>query len=129
MFQKLAVAVVASLVVMAGEADANRLDNALKQLDPETRLIEVCAYGALQDFGRSDRYKRADRAVIEAASPAAIEGSTASGDGAAVRVGGHWFHFRYRCTATDDHMRVTDIDVEVGGEIPEEQWAELGLWD
>jgi hypothetical protein len=116
--------VLASALPAAADSSA---DPSLKQLDPQTRLVQVCDL-AVMDKTSSRKDGVTERAFIDALHRAHIDGNTAYGDGGAFRRKGEWYEFSYRCTVTPDHMRTTALEVDVKRLVPHAEWAAKNLY-
>jgi hypothetical protein len=107
---------------------ADKLEQSLMKLDPAERISQVCDLSAMKALGRDAAYKKTDRVLIDAAAAPKVTGDKVTGDGGALRLGDTWFRFSFACTLAPDHMSATDFRYKVIGPIPEEKWAEFGLW-
>ncbi len=119
-------ALISTLPAAAIAADSG-VDPSLKRLDPQTRLVQVCDL-AVMDETSSRKDGITERAFIDALHRAHIEGDTAQGDGGAFRRKGEWYEFSYSCTVTPDHMRTTELTVEVKRRVPHAEWAAKDLY-
>ena len=59
---------------------------------------------------------------------AAFTGETVTAKGGAVRAHNRWYKLNFDCTVTADQMKATAFSYEVGAEIPQDKWEDLGLW-
>ena len=103
------------------------LQRVLKLLEPVDRLEQICDYTAMVHI-RKDRHFHPDRAVASATKKPKIGPNSIDAKGGAFRSRGHWYAMSYSCAATPDNMQVTSFHVKIGQEIPETEWAALGLW-
>lgn len=108
--------------------NAGKLERSLMKLDPAELVAQVCDLGAMKALGRDPQYSRTDRVLIDAAGAPKIAGEKVTGDGGALRLGEKWLRFSYSCTLAPDHMSAVDFRYRITGPIPEEKWAEIGLW-
>jgi hypothetical protein len=120
-----------ALILCAGPSLAldPKLAASLKELDPTTRLIQVCDLESMDRIDRDSSKLHPDRVMVDALGPPRINEDTVSGDGAALRSRGKWFHFSFKCSATADHLKVKSFTYKLGAEIPRAQWEKLGLFD
>lgn len=106
-------------------ADLQRI---LKLLEPVDRLEQICDYTAMVQIRKDTRRFHPDRAVASAVKKPKIGPNSIDATGGAFRSKGHWYAMSYSCVATPDHMQVTTFHLKIGNEIPEGEWAKLGLW-
>ncbi|HWE78921.1 MAG TPA: DUF930 domain-containing protein [Pseudolabrys sp.] len=104
------------------------LQRGLKLLEPVDRLEQICDYTAMVHIRKASRHFHPDRAVASAMKTPKIGSNSIDATGGAFRSRGHWYAMSYTCVATPDHMQVTAFHLKVGDEIPEREWAKLGLW-
>jgi hypothetical protein len=45
-----------------------------------------------------------------------------------VRAKSHWYSVKFKCDVTPDQMKALSFTYEIGPEIPEAKWDDLGLW-
>jgi hypothetical protein len=105
-----------------------RFAAALKKLDPQTRLEQVCDLEAMSRISRDSNPYRPDRAKTDVLSHPKHTGDTVTGSGGAFRSKGKWYAFSFTCKGTPDHMNVVSFTYKIGAPIPESKWAALGLW-
>ena len=98
------------------------------QLDPQTRMIQVCDLSGLQAFARDKSIKPADRVRVDALSAPKVHGNVISGAGGALRSGGLWIGFSFTCEVAADRMRTTAFRYVIGKAIPPGQWEKYNLW-
>jgi hypothetical protein len=110
--------------VMATDAHFQAM---LKQLDPDTRLDQICAAEAMDRVGREGKTYRPERAVTDATAPAIVKDNTLRSAGGAFRSKGHWYQVSFTCKTSPDHMEVLSFDYRIGAPIPEDKWASYGL--
>jgi len=112
---------IAALPAPALAADAGLIAS-LKELDPTTRMIQVCDI-AVMDKTSSRKEGVTDRAFIDMLHRPEIQGDVAVGNGGAFRRKGEWYEFSYRCAVTPDHMQTTKLSVNVLRHVPHSEWA------
>ena len=74
------------------------------------------------------KLKRADRLKTGITSDAVFSGDRVVTKGGAVRANHHWYTISFDCKVTKDQMKALTFTYEVGAEIPESKWEDLGLW-
>ena len=100
----------------------------MQALEPQTRMIQLCNLSGLQTFAKDKRVAKVDRVRIDALAQPTVESNVAKGVGGAVRTGGRWYKFSYRCAFTSDRMRATHFSYELDKEIPKAQWERFNLF-
>jgi len=124
-----AIAIAAATLTAAQAAGLSAsLQRVLKLLEPVDRLEQICDYTAMVQIRKDGRHFHPDRAVASAMKKPKIGPNTIDAKGGAFRSKGHWYAMSYSCVATPDHMQVTSFRLKIGREIPEGEWAKLGLW-
>lgn len=119
----------AMVLPMGGAAMAGtKVEGALRNLDPASRLEQVCNLEAMQKIGRDNSTFRPERAVVDAVSRSKIKDNTIQGSGAAFRSRGKWYQFTFKCSTTPDRMKVLSFDYRIGAVIPPEKWSAYGLY-
>lgn len=104
------------------------LDKRMQALEPHTRMIQLCNLSGLETFAKDKKVARVDRVRIDALAQPTVESNVARGAGGAVRTGGHWYKFSYRCVLTNDRMRATHFSYVLEREIPKAQWEKFNLF-
>lgn len=112
----------------AAKSSPAKLERSLMKLDPAELVAQVCDLAAMKALARSADYKKTDRVLIDAAATPRISGNKVTGSGGALRQHESWYRFSYVCTLAPDHMSVRDFTYKIVGPIPEEKWADIGLW-
>lgn len=121
-------AALAAALQGASAASSNRIDAMLQRLEPDTRFEQVCDIALMARIRADAGPYRPDRIVAGALSPQHHEGLVLKAEGAALRSGGQWYRLAFECRTNADHMRVLDLTYRIGDVIPEESWADYGLW-
>jgi hypothetical protein len=114
-------------VIEAGAAAENRMDRALKLLDPSARLEQVCDMAAMAQIRREAKEYRPDRAMASAVAEPKSGPTSLEAKGAAFRSKGKWYQLSYMCRTTPDQMKVLSFDYKIGEAIPEDRWDGYGL--
>jgi Domain of Unknown Function (DUF930) len=104
------------------------LDRRMQALEPQTRLIQLCNLSGLETFAKDKRVAKVDRVRIDALAAPTVESNVAKGAGGAVRTGGRWYKFSYRCVFSNDRMRATHFSYVLDKEIPKTQWERFNLF-
>ena len=104
------------------------LDKRMQALEPHTRMIQLCNLSGLETFAKDKKVARVDRVRIDALAQPTVESNIARGAGGAVRTGGHWYKFSYRCVLTSDRLRATHFSYVLEREIPKAQWEKFNLF-
>ena len=128
MKQMILAACILAISATAASAANKRVERRLLDLDPTTRLEQVCAIETMSRVGKDANPYRPDRAIINAISTPALKGDTVTGSGGAFRSKGKWYRYSYTCQATADHMSVSTFNYKIGDPIPPEQWETYGLY-
>ena len=128
MLRKVSTATVIALLSTPTFAADARFEATLKQLDPDTRLEQLCAAEAMDRIGRESNPFQPERAVPDAISPTHVVDHTLQGTGAAFRSKGRWYQLSFTCKASPDHMKIISFEYQIGPAIPEAKWASYGLW-
>jgi hypothetical protein len=119
---------VALVLVMQQAASASSMQRILAKLAPEERAHQACAIKGLPIVKKDPRLRRADRIKSSILSRAVLAGTHLDAKGGAIRAGGHWYAVSYTCELSADYMQAQTFSFQVGKEIPEARWDELGLW-
>lgn len=119
----------ATLVATAAAGAEGRFERSLKTLAPAERLEQLCDYTAMARIREQNKDYRPDRAVANAMAEPVVSADTLEVTGGAFRSKKKWYALSYRCTASPDHLKVTDFRFTIGEEIPEGKWASFGLWE
>jgi len=119
----------ATLVATAAAGADGRFERSLKMLAPAERLEQLCDYTAMARIREQKKDYHPDRAVANAMAESVASADTLEVTGGAFRSKKKWYALSYRCTASPDHLKVTDFRFTIGEEIPEGKWASFGLWE
>ena len=107
---------------------AGSIDQQLAKLDPEERAHQVCVMKGIDTIRREGKLPKADRLKTSITTRAAFNGTQVAGKGGAVRAKSHWYSVKFKCDVTPDQMKALSFTYELGAEIPEAKWDDLGLW-
>ena len=119
------------LLVFAGlvtPAYAASMEETLMKLEPEERAHQACILRGMDTLKRTKKLRRVDRLKTSILSRATFDGTTVVAKGAAVRANHHWYRLTFTCTVGEKQLKATSFDYELGTEIPEDRYEDLGLW-
>ena len=118
----------AALMLGSLGAEAASIDQQLAKLDPEERAHQVCVIKGIDTIRREGKLPKADRLKTSITTRAAFNGTQVAAKGGAVRAKSHWYAVKFKCDVTPDQMKALTFTYELGPEIPEAKWDDLGLW-
>jgi len=118
----------APLLLCAGAAHAGNIKDQLMKLDPEERANQACIIKGIDTIRRDGKLPKADRLQTSINGRAAFTGTQVAAKSGAVRAKSHWYGLKFTCDVTPDQMKALTFTYEIGKEIPEAQWEDLGLW-
>jgi len=118
----------ALVIGCAAPAAADAVQQAMLKLSPEERAHQACVIKGIDEIRRNKTLAKADRLKTGIFKPAAFDGKIVAASGGAVRANSHWYALKFTCAVTPDQMKATSFAYELGKEIPEVEWDELGLW-
>ena len=98
------------------------------KLDPEERAHQACIIKGIDTIRRDGKLPKADRVQPSINGRAAFTGTQVAAKSGAVRAKSHWYGLKFTCDVTPDQMKALTFTYEIGKEIPEAQWEDLGLW-
>jgi hypothetical protein len=119
---------VAAIVLVTPAGAQTALDKRMQALEPHTRMIQLCNLSGLETFAKDKKVGKVDRVRIDALAQPTVDSNIAQGAGGAVRTGGHWYKFSYRCVLTHDRTRATHFSYVLEREIPKAQWEKFNLF-
>lgn len=117
-----------ALMAWATSASAASMEQTLMKLEPEERAHQVCILRGMDTLKRAKKLKKIDRLKTSILSRATFDGSTVVAKGAAVRADGHWYQLKFTCAVGEQQMKATSFTYDLGAEIPEDRYEDLGLW-
>jgi hypothetical protein len=115
-------------LALATSARAGTIDQQLQRLDPEERAHQVCVIKGVDTIRHDKKFPKADRINTSITGRAAFNGTRVATKGAALRANNHWYALKFNCDVTPDQMKALSFTYEIGAEIPEDKWNDLGLW-
>lgn len=122
------IAVAVASAAVGSTCAAGDIDRQLKLLDPEERAHQVCVIRGIDTIRRDRKLPGADRLKTSITGRAAFTGTQVSTSGGAVRAKSHWYALKFKCDVSPDQMKALSFSYEIGAEIPESKWNDLGLW-
>jgi hypothetical protein len=120
--------VLAALLLGPLAVEAGSIEQQLAKLDPEERAHQVCVIKGIDTIRREGKLPKADRLKTSITGRAAFTGTQVATKGGAVRAKSHWYGLKFKCDVTPDQMKALTFTYEIGAEIPETKWEDLGLW-
>lgn len=124
----LAALALVSVAAAPSFAANSRFERSLRHLDPATRQVQICDLAAMKHINRDPNSFHPDRAVLDAISGPKIKQNILKGSGGAFRSRGQWYRFSFTCSTDPGRMKVLSFEYKLGDAIPEEEWAQYGLW-
>ncbi|HET6322499.1 MAG TPA: DUF930 domain-containing protein [Hyphomicrobium sp.] len=118
----------AVLFVLPNAVGAGSINDQLRKLDPEERARQVCVMKGIDTLRRDGKLPKADRLKTSITGRAVFSGTQVSTKGGAVRAKSHWYNLSFKCDVSPDQMKALSFTYDLGKEIPEDKWEELGLW-
>jgi hypothetical protein len=109
-------------------AMSGSIKDQLAKLDPEERAHQACGIRGLDAIKHDHKLPGADRLKTGIFGRAAFVNNVVTAKGGAVKAHNHWYKLKFDCTVTPDQMKATTFTYEIGAEIPQPQWEDLGLW-
>jgi len=125
---KLQIAALALVLAVPCTATAASIHDQLLKLDPEERAHQVCVMKGIDTMRRDKKLSKPDRIKTSITGRAKYTGTQVSTTGGAVRAKSHWYRLKFTCDVSPDQMKALSFNYEVGDEIPESKWEDLGLW-
>lgn len=123
----LALAAVGCALASTG-ATSGSIKDQLAKLDPEERAHQACVIKGIDAIKHDRKLPGAESMKTGIFGRASYTGEVVTAKGAAVRARNHWYKLAFNCTVTADQMKATAFTYEIGAEIPQAQWEDLGLW-
>lgn len=109
--------------ILSDPANAEVRDN-FPLLATSEQVTQLCNMEALEQLRIATPSLPADVLVGYAFDSITIDGNVLNAPGGAVRSGGQWFHFRYRCVVAADIANVSAFEYALGALVPPGQWEE-----
>ncbi len=118
----------AALLAWPLAAHAGSINDQLLKLDPEERAHQACIIKGVDTIRRDRKLPGTDRVKTSIGGRAAYTGKQVSSKWGAVRAKAHWYALKFTCDVTPDQMKALTFTYEIGAEIAEAKWEDLGLW-
>ena len=125
---KTRVCVLAALFLLTAAPGHAGIREQLMKLDPEERAHQVCVIKGVDTIRKDRKLAKVDRIKTSITGRATYNGTQVSTKGGAVRAKDHWYGLKFTCEVTPDQMKALTFTYEIGAEIPESKWEDLGLW-
>jgi Domain of Unknown Function (DUF930) len=113
---------------LSSPALSGTIKEQMAKLDPEERAHQACAIKGLEVIRKDKKLPGADRLKAGIFGRAAYVGNEITAKGGAVKAKNRWYKLAFSCTVTPDQMKATAFTYEIGAEIPQNKWEDLGLW-
>jgi hypothetical protein len=108
-------------------APDSRITAELMKLSPEARREQRCDGRAMGQVSRDHAGMQPDSIVAYAYGDTKAQGTRVVAPGAAIHIGGVWYHISYTCQTTDDGLDIRSFTYTLGKPIPKGEWAEHQL--
>jgi len=118
----------AGWTLIATCATGGSIKDQLAKLDPEERAHQACVIKGIDTIKHDRKLPGAESMKASIFGRASFTGEAVATKGGAVRAHNHWYKLAFNCTVTADQMKATAFTYEIGAEIPQAQWEDLGLW-
>jgi hypothetical protein len=118
----------AACALLSTPALSGSIKEQLAKLDPEERAHQACGIKGLDAIKHDRKLPGADRLKTGIFGRAAFVNNVVTAKGGAVKAKNRWYKLAFSCTVTPDQMTATAFTYEIGTEIPQAQWEDLGLW-
>jgi hypothetical protein len=118
----------AGCALASAPALAGSIKDQMAKLDPEERAHQACAIKGLETIRHDRKLPGADNMKTGIFGRAVYVGNEVTAKGGAVKAHNRWYKLKFDCTVTPDQMKATAFTYEIGTEIPQDKWEDLGLW-
>ncbi len=120
-------ALFAVLAAPALAAAPSKITAELMKLSPEARREQRCDSRAMGQVSRDHAGMQPDAIVAYAYGDPKASGTKVAAPGAAIHVGGVWYHIAYSCQTSDDGLDIKSFSYTLGKPIPRGEWADHQL--
>lgn len=120
--------VLVALLAWPSAPYAGNIHDQLMKLDPEERAHQACIIKGVDTIRRDRKLPGTDRLKTSIGGRATYTGTQVSSSSGAVRAKSHWYKVKFKCDVTPDQTKALSFTYEIGPEIPEAKWDDLGLW-
>ena len=104
-----------------------RVKQALGQLPPERRIVQICSIEALEQVRHARPEAFPDLLVPFSTGGGLISDHVLDAKGGAFRTQDGWFDIAYRCQVDAETTRIASFRYEIGGAVPRSDWARRKL--
>lgn len=104
-----------------------RVKQALGQLPPERRIVQICSIEALEQVRHARPDAFPDLLVPFSTGGGLISDHVLDAKGGAFRAREGWFDIAYRCQVDAETTRIVSFRYEIGGPVPRGDWARRKL--
>jgi Domain of Unknown Function (DUF930) len=123
-----ALAAAAGCALVSMRATAGSIKDQLAKLDPEERAHQACVIKGIDTIKHDRKLPGAEGMKTSIFGRASFTGEVVTAKGGAVRAHNRWYKLAFNCTVTADQMKATAFTYEIGAEVPQDKWEDLGLW-
>ncbi len=99
-----------------------RVRQALGELPPERRIVQVCSIEALEQVRRERPDAFPDMLALYGQSAELIRDGVLSTRGGAFRSRNNWYEIDFRCQVDADAIEIVAFSFAIGGAVPRDQW-------
>ena len=99
-----------------------RVRQALGQLPPERRIVQVCSIEALEQVRRARPDAFPDMLALYGQSAELIRDGVLSTRGGAFRSRNNWYEIDFRCQVDADAIEIVAFSFAIGNAVPRDQW-------
>jgi len=118
----------AALLLCSVGAKAASIHDQLMKLDPEERAHQACIIKGVDTIRHDRKLPGTDRVKTSIGGRATYTGTQVASKWGAVRAKSRWYALKFTCDVTPDQTKALSFKYEIGAEIPETKWEDLGLW-
>jgi hypothetical protein len=118
----------AALLAWPVTLHAGNIHDQLMKLDPEERAHQACIIKGVDTIRLDRKLPGIDRLKTSIGGRATYTGTQVASTSGAVRAKSHWYKVKFKCDVTSDQTKALTFTYEIGPEIPEAKWNDLGLW-
>lgn len=122
-------AAVLCAVTLPASAVESSLKRQFLQLDPRTRLEQLCDHEAMLRIMHGRNPYSPDKVIAYTFDEPVMGEETVEAPGAVFRSRGDWYRLSFKCKADIEHVEVRSLRYEIGKKIPRENWVKYNLYD
>jgi Domain of Unknown Function (DUF930) len=101
----------------------------LEELSPAERMEQRCDVEAMNRIYKESKQFRPDKVIAYTFAKTKADGDSLSAPGAVFRSKGEWYHLKYTCVTSNDHLDVKSFSYQVGDEVPKASWSKYYLYN